>query len=575
MPSFRVAKLALASTAITLGWTASVPAQSLPDFKADLILTNGNFYTPDGWAQAVAIKNGVLLAVGSADEAETYQGEQTQIRDLRGRTVFPGLHDMHIHTLGSGQQQLQCQFPQGSKLETVKETLSACVAKASKGDWIMGGQWSADGLGASPDRRFLDEVAPDNPVAMIDISYHSYWLNSKALELAGINSQTPTPEGGVIERDNAGQPTGVLRETARALFQAKVPPASPAQNMTALKWALDKIVSYGLTSYTDAGLDFDAAAAFAALEAQGELGPRVRGCFYYRPNPGTNEATTGDSAQRLVTVFAGKKFKPDCIKIALDGVPTEGHTAAMLAPYADARPGDDHAHSHGILMVSQDQLNAAVTAFDARGLAVKMHAAGDAAVRAGLDAIEAARTANGNSGILHDVAHNSFVAMGDIERARRIGATFEMSPYIWFPNPIIPDIVKAVGNERMERWTPVKDAIDAGALVVPGSDWAVVPSVNPWLGMETLVTRQAPGGGGELLGGQQRITLKQAVDLYTVNAARHMGNANLTGQIMPGLQADLIVLDQNPFEVPITDVHKTEVLLSMVGGETLYTSKNW
>src|SRR6202044_3917251 len=152
------------------------------------------------------------------------------------------------------------------------------------------------------------------------------------------------------------------------------------------------------------------------------------------------------------------------------------------------------------------------------------------------------RKANGYSGILHDGGHNSFVTMSDIGRARGIEATFEMSPYIWYPNPIIPDIAKAIGPERMKRWIPVKDAIDSGALVVPGSDWPVVPSVNPWIAIETLVTRQKPGGGGEVLGEVEKITLKQAFDLFTVNSARQMGNRNKTGSIEKGLLADVLVL---------------------------------
>ena len=204
------------------------------------------------------------------------------------------------------------------------------------------------------------------------------------------------------------------------------------------------------------------------------------------------------------------------------------------------------------------------------GLTVKFHAAGDAAVRQGLDAIEAARLANGFSGQHHNTGHNSFVQMSDIRRARNIAATFEMSPYIWYPNPIIADIAKAIGPERMKRWTPVKDAIDGGGLVVPGSDWAVVPSVNPWIAIETLVTRQKPGGGGETLGEAEKITLKQAIDLFTVNSARQMGNANKTGRIEPGMLADLIVIDRNPYEIPITEVHKTIVKKAIINGEVVY-----
>jgi predicted amidohydrolase YtcJ len=221
-------------------------------------------------------------------------------------------------------------------------------------------------------------------------------------------------------------------------------------------------------------------------------------------------------------------------------------------------------------MIPQQTLNETVIDLDARGYTVKMHAAGDAAVRAGLNAIAAAREANGFTGNLHNVAHNSVIQLDDLANARDIAATFEMSPYIWFPNPIIGDIEKAIGPERMVRWTPVKDAIESGALVVPGSDWAVVPSVNPWLGIETLVTRQAPGGVGEPLG--DPIRLEQAIDLYTINAARQIGNANKTGRIAPGMLADVLVLDRNPFSIPITEVHETQVKVAIIEGEAVYTA---
>jgi predicted amidohydrolase YtcJ len=147
-----------------------------------------------------------------------------------------------------------------------------------------------------------------------------------------------------------------------------------------------------------------------------------------------------------------------------------------------------------------------------------------------------------------------------------------MSPYIWYPNAIIPDIARAIGPERMQRWIPVRDAIEAGALVVPGSDWPVVPEVNPWIGIETLVTRRAPGGVGEPLG--EPITLEQAIDLFTVNSARQRGNANRTGRIAPGLLADVIVLNRNPFRIPVTEVHQTQVTMTFIEGEIVYRSGN-
>jgi hypothetical protein len=255
--------------------------------------------------------------------------------------------------------------------------------------------------------------------------------------------------------------------------------------------------------------------------------------------------------------------------MVLDGVPTDGHTAAMIDPYADAKDTTDE-RAKGLLMVPQAVLNKSVTEFDAQGLTVKFHAAGDAAVRAGVVAIEAARKANGMSGPLHDVGHVSFAYPEDFARGKAAAVTFEMSPYIWYPNPIIPDIAKAIGPERMKRWIPVKDAIASGALVVAGSDWPVVPEVNPWVGIETLVTRQKLGGGGEALGEVQKISMQQAIDLFTVNAARQMGNSHKTGRIERGMLADVIVVDRNPLKVPATQVHDTKVRMTVINGEVVY-----
>jgi predicted amidohydrolase YtcJ len=553
---------ALASTFLCSAAGAQAPE------AADLILTGGEIYTPTGWAQALAVKQGVIVAVGDAATVERHKAADTQVIELNGAAVVPGLHDMHVHPMGSGHMQRQCNFPQGSPPEKIVATVKDCVAKRGKGAWITGGQWDAASFGKQKvHRSLLDKVSPDNPVALTDISIHAVWLNSKALQLAGITKDTKDPPGGVIERDANGEPTGVLRESARGLLAGVEPPPTEEENLEALSWSLNHMLSYGITALTDAGVDIPSMQAYATLADQGKLKQRVRACIGWRPSIG--EATGPDPIE-LRNLYARDRFKPDCVKIGLDGVPTDGHTAAMLEPYADAKPGDPRAK--GITMVPPDVLKKAVIKFDAQGLTVKFHAAGDAAVRAGLDAVEAARKANGFSGILHDVGHNSFVHMDDIRRARGIAATFEMSPYIWYPNPIIPDIAKAIGPERMKRWTPVKDAIDAGALVVPGSDWAVVPSVNPWLGIETLVTRQKPGGGGEALG--DPITLQQAFDLYTRNAAHQMGNADKTGVIAPGMLADVLVLDRNPFKIPVTQVHQTQVKLTLINGEVVYRAGN-
>jgi predicted amidohydrolase YtcJ len=544
-----------------------------PD-PADLILQNGQIYTPSGFKEAIAIRKGLIALVGDAQSAAAYRGAATQTIDLQGAAVLPGLHDMHVHPGGAGLGNLQCRFAQGLGPRQVTDAVAACVSKRAKGEWIAGGQWDAASFGKTPPHRsILDRVSPDNPVTLTDISGHSAWANSKAIELAKITKDTPNPPGGIIERDSKGEATGILRESAAGLVRRLVPPPTPEQQVQALDWALNVMLANGITSFTDAGVDESGLRAYASLADQGKLKQRVRACIFW----GRAFVDGRPSASELViakrNTYARDRLTPDCVKVVLDGVPTDGHTAAMLDNYEPAHGKDDPGRAKGLLLLPPDVVNPLVTRLDAQGLTVKFHAAGDAAVRAGLDAIEAARKANGFSGQLHDVGHNSFVSMEDIKRARAIGATFEMSPYIWYPNPIIPDIRKAVGEERMKRWIPVQDAVASGALVVPGSDWPVVPLVNPWIAIETLVTRQVPGGGGEALGAAEKITLDQAVAMFTRESAKQMNARRKWGSIEAGLYADLVVIDRNPFQIPVTQIHDTKVRMTLVNGEVVYRDK--
>lgn len=331
------------------------------------------------------------------------------------------------------------------------------------------------------------------------------------------------------------------------------------------------MLSYGITSFTEASTGFIAGTeremrTYAELADAGLLKQRVTLCLAW--SPGNAEAERAIANRNL---YARANLATDCVKIFLDGVPTDGHTAAMLQPYADAVAGrTDAASQTGILLIDQATLSEAVTRFDKMGLTVKFHAAGDAAVRAGLTAVEAARKANGWSGLMHNVGHCTFVNPADLPRARAIGATFEVSPYLWGPSPINDAITAAVGPEVIKRVWPVREMLDAGALVTPGSDWSVVPSVNPWIGIETLVTRQVAGGSQATFGAAEAITRPEAVDLFTVNAAKLERRADRLGRLEAGYLADFIVVDRNPFEVPATEIHATKVRMTFVGGEAVY-----
>ncbi|MEU7576353.1 amidohydrolase [Streptomyces sp. NPDC041068] len=538
---------------------------------ADTILVGGQVRTPSGWADGLAVRAGVIETVGGRADVLRQRGPDTRVLDLAGDTVLPGLHDLHVHPIYAGVRERRCKIPQGSNLADTLRIVAEHVSRAAPGAWVLGGQWDAYALGGTPDRTMLDAVVPDRPVLLEDTSGHSSWANSAALAIAGIGPGTPDPLGGVFERDAAGRPTGIQRETAADLLAASAPKPADEEVEAALEWALGEMLSYGITSFTEAAVGFTAGPraelrAYTRLAARGAVKQRVRLCLVWSPHDPACEEVI---AKR--NLYAIGHLAPDCVKIFLDGVPTDSRTAAMIEPYKDTVEGrDDEAGRHGMLAIAPAVLDHAVTRFDRMGITVKFHAAGDAAVRAALGAIEAARAANGHGPYMHNVGHCTFVAKSDIERASQIGATFEVSPYLWRPSPICSDIAAAVGPEAVERAWPVREMLESGALVVPGSDWCVVPSVNPWSAIETLVTRQEPGGSSDSFGASQAITLEQAFDLFTVNSARQEGMTHRVGRIEPGMLADIVVVGQNPFEVPITQVHDTEVKMTFVEGEPAY-----
>jgi predicted amidohydrolase YtcJ len=535
-----------------------------------LILTGGKVKTPQGWVEAVAISDGVIAAVGDSQSIKARKAKGTQVVELDGKTVLPGLGDMHVHSTRGGLEQIACKIPPGSGADVIAQVVAECAAASEPGVWVTGGNWVAAGFEpGQQNRAFLDKVAPDNPVALFDESHHSLWVNSAALELAGIAADTPNPDGGVIDRDSGGEATGLLRETAMGLVLDVAPPATEAELAEALHLAGNQMLAYGITSFTDAGpFDPSYIGNMSELSGEGKLQQRVRVCMRWTPLAGDDPDVRGETLINSRANYEQPRLLTDCVKIVLDGVPTESRTAVMLEPYFHE---DGEEATTGLPMIPSDILNPAVAEFDRQGLHVKFHAAGDGAVRQAIDAVAFARAQNGWGGPPHDVCHNSFVNLADIPRVRDLEMTWEFSPYIWFPTPISEqDITRVIGEERMKRWIPIKDALETDARVVAGSDWPVVPSVNPWLAIETMVTRQVPGGGAKELGSSQKVTLEQAMSIFTENAAEYMGMRDKFGSIEPGMLADIIVVEKNPYEVPITEVHKTKVLMTFINGEKVF-----
>lgn len=546
----------------------TVPFGAQATEKQALRLVNGHIYTPQGWRSAMELRGDRIVRIGTRAQAKKWPRGAAKVVDLGGRTVLPGLYDMHVHpVLQAKGDEGRCRIPQDAGPQRLLELVAACVKAAKPGEWVSGGQWQSSLLAGTPiTAATLDAVSPDNPVMLYDVSGHSVWANSRALASAGIDPGTPNPEGGIIERDSAGKPTGVLRETAGRLITIKVPPQPLAETERQLAGHLTMLAGFGVVGFVEAMAYRDDLTVYAALADKGILKQRVQACIAFsesgKPNP-EFDRTLADRKQ-----FARATFNADCVKVFADGVPTESHTGAMLADYQAGQP---NAPAKGLLLFDPAAMAADVTRWDKLGVTVMFHAAGDRAVRASLDAIAAARKANGMRGSIHQVGHSTFVDPADMPRFKALNAAVEYSPYLWDPQPINDDITSAVGSPRIDRVWPIREGFESGALVIAGSDWAVVPAPNPWIGIETAVTRRNPGGGTRSYGLKEAITLPQAITMFTIDAARRMGMGSKAGSLEPGKLADFIVLDRDPFAIPVTEIHQMTVLETWVGGQQVFT----
>lgn len=556
------------------GESGTEPADRTAD--ADTILVNGRFYTVDTerpWAEAVAIADGKYIFVGTAAEADRYRANTTKVMDLAGKMAMPGINDAHIHpVMGALKELYECNFAFSATPDQVRDTVSACVANRGDTLWIRGGQWGSDFFvenSLESPRKFLDSLSNTHAIFLNDDSGHNGWVNSKALELAGIDKATEDPPGGTIVRDEAGVPTGLLLETAARLFDDVFEPWTDEQFVEAAAHSAGIANSLGITGMKDAGAFEPAAMAFNQVDNLGELTVHAATCVR-TPYGARDEALDYDAIEAVRDQYASTNVHTGFVKMFLDGVPTPARTAAMIHPYV---PNDSHGDSYlGDLHIPPALLTEDVIELDSRGFTIKIHAAGDRSVRVALDAIEAARERNGDSGLRHELAHAGYIDPADLPRFAKLGVVADFSPYLWHPSPIIDAVVSAVGEERGPLYWPTKSLLASGASIVVGSDWpAAVPDANPWMGLEALVTRQDPRGQSSgALWPEEAISLAEAIELYTIAGARALGLEASTGSIEVGKFADLIVLDHNLFDIPIGEVADTRVVKTLFKGQVVF-----
>ena len=547
---------------------------------ADLVLTGGAVYTVDAarsWAQAVAVTGGRIAAVGSDADMRPHVGPRTEVVNLRGRMVLPGFQDAHVHASGGGLERGQCDLTGEHTRQGYLAAIRGYADRNPDRPWILGGGWGMDVFpGGVPAKEDLDTAVPDRAVFLSNRDHHGAWANSRALALAGVDATTPDPPDGRIERTASGEPQGTLHEGAMNLVQRVAPAVTLAEQVAGILEGQRYLHSLGITAWQEAivgeyAVVPDCFDAYREVDGRGLLTARVTGALWWRRATGLSQL---DYLAKRRSVAGRGRFRATSVKIMQDGV-CESFSAAMLGPYLD-RHGDETG-GRGTSFFAPEELNEAVTAIDARGFQAHIHAIGDRAVREALDAISAARAANGPTQGRHHIAHIQVVHPEDVPRFRELGVLANCQP-LWASNePQMTELTLPVlGPERSAWQYPFGSLARSGAQLCFGSDWPV-SSPNPLWEMHTAVNRttapdypfRGPETDTPFLPGE-RIGLPAAVAAFTIGSAYVNHDERDAGSIEPGKRADLVVLDRDLFAQPATEIALAEVDLTLVGGAVVH-----
>ena len=532
---------------------------------------NGSIHTFDEnltIADSILVKDGIIQLVGSQADVIKNADESIEIVDLQGRMMMPSFHDAHAHPIWNGMDFLQCSVFDLLTINEIQERIRACLEEdhVKISGWVVGAGLNA-GLfpAANPNKSLFDEVSEDIPIYIEMSDGHNALVNTKALELAGINRDTKDPFKGIIERDPiTGEPSGTLREPSAMNLVADVLPTETAElRLNGLLYAQNLASSFGITSMIDAAVNEPYLISFKDLAQKGELNLRMTACIEYGRQHYVQEFSGFEDVYKRRSEFEHPRINTNCVKIFIDGV-LEGQTGAILEPYLDSG-------SYGQLYFSQDELNNAIARFDANGTQVMTHAIGDRAVRSVLDAYQHAIETNGLKNNKHHISHLQLIHEEDIPRFSelKISANFQAAwalPDEWITEINIPEL----GVERVNRMYPIRSIHDAGGTIVGGSDWAVT-TMNPLIAIETAVTRQDPSDRVKgTLNEKERMDLTEMLKAYTINAAEVMRQGHLTGSIEVGKFADLIILEKNLYKIPLKEIGEVRVIETVLEGNTVF-----
>jgi hypothetical protein len=539
--------------------------------RADLVITGADVYTMDAarrWAGAVAIRGDRIVAVGTEPEVHERFPHSEEVLQARGSMVIPGFQDAHIHPPFAGRYRLHVSLHDLPGAEAYLDAVATYARTHTDEPWIFGGGWAmAHFPGGTPTRQLLDDIVPDRPVFLMNRDVHGAWVNSKALEIAGITRETPDPWDGRIERDPAtGEPTGTLHEGAAYSFADEhLPEPTRDEWERAMLVAQEHLHSLGITGWQDAWVTPATEDAYRSLAERGELTARVVGALWWDRHRGIEQVK--DLIERRARGSVGT-FHPTTVKIMTDGV-LENRTGALLRPYCDA--AGHETQETGISYVDHAELAEAVTALDAEGFQLHMHSIGDRAVRNALDACEAARVANGARDARHHLAHVQVIHPDDLPRFRHLGVIANCQPYWAQHDPQMDELtVPLLGPDRVPLQYPFGSLHASGATLAFGSDWSV-STPNPLEEMEVAIRRTDPSErAADAFLPEQRLGLHLALAAFTTGSA-HVNHDEEAGWIQEGKRADLALLDRNVFDAPDATVADARVEHTVAAGKIVFS----
>ena len=532
---------------------------------ADVVFTNGHVFTSNAtqpWVEAVAIRDGKIVDVGTSKNLAKYRGVGTQMIDLGGRMAMPGIIDNHTHFLWGSYGLAGLQLREARSAEEMKKLAREYARAHADEKWI----WGSYGFMTPPGRQakeLLDEAFPDRPVSLLSGDGHNLWVNSKALVAGGIGRDTPNPSGnarGTIVRDESGEATGILEEGAKSLV-LHLMPVTTDEKVRRLKLGMAFAGQHGITSVVNATGDIPEMQLYDEMRKRGEL--TVRTTTAFAEDVGVRHTLSPEELgefEKARATYHDDWVRAGVIKFFADGV-IETYTAGMLEPYAD-KPGNT-----GFMLYTPEEFKRFFLELDRRGFQIMTHAIGDRSVRTILDAYETVEKQNGPRDRRFRIEHMEAVEPSDWARFGKLHVIAAFQP--WCCPRLDQGQGKSLGPARLKESMPWQGIASAGGLISLGSDWPV-ESLDPFPIMQTALTREA---GGKPTGGffpEQDLTLDQVLAGYTRNNAYAEFMEKQIGSLEPGKLADLIVISQDLTKVPAGTVGSTKVLLTMVGGKIVW-----